>query len=86
MRGKLRCVEYCVAALLSGCLAACGPNPSKHTENDVNAMQSDPSKGIICTTEIPTGSFMKTKKCTTPEERERQRREAEHQMVIEPRR
>lgn len=67
-------------ALLVGLMAACSASPPKEGV----AQKDDPSKGIICTREIPTGSTLRVKRCTTPEEREAERRQSEHQMVIQP--
>ena len=48
------------------------------------AQESDASKGIICTNEVPTGSSIRERKCTTPEERADARRKAEHEVYMEP--
>ena len=71
-------MKHCVMILLAVSLAACASGAPK------KAMEDDPSKGIICTSAIPTGSTIRERKCTTPEEREAQRRQAEHQIVIQP--
>jgi hypothetical protein len=60
-------------------LAACSTTPSQQA-----AMKSDPSKGIICTYEVPTGSSLRERKCTTPEQRALDRAQSEHQTVIQP--
>lgn len=65
-------------------LAACATDPSQKAANKAKPMEDDPSKGIICTYEVPTGSSLREKKCTTPEQREAQRRQSEHQMVVQP--
>jgi hypothetical protein len=55
-------------------LAACSSNPSTDGGATVKtAQESDPSKGIICTYERTTDSFLKEKRCTTPEQREADR-------------
>lgn len=53
-------------------------------ERKTASQESDPSKGVICTYEVPTGSSIRERKCTTPEEREDARRQSEHQVYIEP--
>jgi hypothetical protein len=65
-------------------LAACASGPEQQAGNNTRPTRDDPSKGIICTYEVPTGSSLRERKCTTPEERETQRRQSEHQMVIQP--
>jgi hypothetical protein len=60
-------------------LVACSSTPSSET-----AMKSDPSTGIICTYEVPTGSSLRERKCTTPEQRALERAQSEHQTVIQP--
>jgi len=74
--------KFGCAALLVGSLAACAVDPSKQAA--ARPTKDDPSKGIICTYEVPTGSSLRERKCTTPEEREAQRRQSEHQVVIQP--
>ena len=49
---------------------ACTSNPSGGGAAARTAQVDDPEKGIICTYEKPTGSFLREKKCTTPEQRE----------------
>jgi hypothetical protein len=71
-------VKSLVLALLIVPLAACT------VSSDRAAMRDDPSKGIICTYEVPTGSALRERKCTTPEEREAQRQQSQHQVVLEP--
>ena len=56
-------------------LAACSSNPSGSSQDAKVAQNDDPSKGIVCTTERPTGSFLKEKRCTTAQEREADRRQ-----------
>jgi hypothetical protein len=73
-------MKYGYIALLIGVMTACSAGPGKERV----AQRDDPSKGIICTTEVPIGSSLREKRCTTPEEREADRRKAEHQMVIQP--
>jgi hypothetical protein len=75
-------LRFGLLALLVGTLAACASDPSKQAATK-RPTRDDPSKGIVCTTEIPTGSLLKEKKCTTPEERELARRDAEHRMVVQ---
>ena len=55
-------------------VAGCSSNPSADGSATAKAAQADdPGKGIICTYEKPTGSFLKEKRCTTPEQREAER-------------
>jgi hypothetical protein len=65
--------------ILAALLAACSSSPSQET-----ATKSDPSKGIICTYAVPTGSSLRERKCTTPEQRALERAQSEHQTVIQP--
>jgi hypothetical protein len=76
-------LRFGLLALLMSALTACASDPSKHAATK-RPTRDDPSKGIICTNEVPTGSMLREKKCTTPEEREAQRRDSEHRVVIEP--
>lgn len=73
----------CFVALLSA-FAGCASDPAGQTANNQKPTQSDPSKGIICTYEVPTGSTLREKKCTTPEQRIDQARDAEHQILVTP--
>lgn len=57
-------------------MAGCASNPNSGAR-ERDAQTDDPSKGIICTVSVPTGSMLKEKRCTTPEQREAERREAE---------
>lgn len=66
-----------LAYVFAGCTAS---DPSKQASTP---MHDDPSKGIICTYTVPTGSALKEKKCTTPEQREQQRRENDVQIQIQ---
>ena len=76
--GVSRALGFAVLAyLFAGCTAS---DPSKQASTP---MHDDPSKGIVCTYSVPTGSALKEKKCTTPEQREQQRRETEHQIQIQ---
>ena len=84
MRDIRRCVGFSVVALLIGGLAACDSTMTSHTAKREVYTKDDPSRGIICTEDAPTGSFLRTKKCTTPEQRAAQAQEAEHQMVVVP--
>jgi len=60
-----------VLFLVVGIATACSSDPAKPSSATAKKAQTDdPSKGIICTYEKPIGSFLKEKKCTTPEERE----------------
>jgi hypothetical protein len=61
---------------------ACSTNPSSGGATAKTAQADDPEKGIICTYEKPTGSFLKEKKCTTPEQREAARNQRETLMDV----
>jgi hypothetical protein len=78
--GALDTVAKSVCPIVVLGLAACATDPAQQTR----PTRDDPSKGIICTYDVPTGSSLREKKCTTPEEREAERRQSEHQMVIQP--
>ena len=75
--------KYLSLILLAGVMVACATDPQKVAANQT-PMHDDPSKGIICTKEKPIGSIVEVKRCTTPEQRADQARQAEAQMVIEP--
>jgi hypothetical protein len=70
----MRCVA-CVIVILG--LVGCAAGPEKTAANK----EGD---GVICTYEVPTGSSIRERKCTTPEERADQQRQAEHQVFMEP--
>jgi hypothetical protein len=72
-----------VYPILLLCLTACAADPTQRSAN-AKPTESDPDKGIICTYSVPTGSSLRERKCTTPEERASQRSQSEHQMVIQP--
>ena len=64
-------VKFGLVAIAALFAAACASNPSSSSATaEKTAQESDPSKGIICTYERPTDSFLREKKCTTPEQRE----------------
>ncbi len=69
-----------LAFIAAASLAGCATNSSQRA----GMQESDPSNGIICTHNVPTGSSIRERTCTTPEQREAQRRQAEHQIVLEP--
>ena len=71
-------MKLIVTALLLASLAACT------VSSEQAVMRDDPSKGIICTYEVPTGSSLRERKCTTPEQRAAQRQQSEHQVVTQP--
>jgi len=67
-------------------LAACASTPpdAAKTESAARTAQkataSDNDKGIVCVKETPVGSMLPQKRCTTPDEREQQRRDTEKAM------
>jgi hypothetical protein len=71
-------VKALYSILLLG-LTACATQQSANKPTE-----DDPSTGVICTYSVPTGSSLREKKCTTPQEREDQRRQSEHQTVVQP--
>ena len=72
-------MKYAVVSVLAMLLTACAGSPSERLAREV-----DQREGVICTYDVPTGSSIRERKCTTPEERADQRRQAEHQVVLEP--
>ena len=74
---KVLCLTSLVAAI-----GGCETDPNKQASKPT---QSDPSKGIICTYEVPTGSTLRERKCTTPEQREAERAQSDHQIQVDPR-
>ncbi len=65
-------------------LAGCASDSVQQTAKAERPTRDDPSKGIICTNRVPTGSSLREKKCTTPEQRELERQQSEHQVLIQP--
>lgn len=65
--------------LLMGLLFACASDPPKPTASGGTAAATEPESttGVICRKEAPSGSIVRKKVCTTPEEREANRRRAE---------
>jgi len=74
---------FLYAVMLMG-LAGCASNSAQQAANAERPTRDDPSKGIICTNRVPTGSSLREKKCTTPEQRELERQQSEHQVLIQP--
>ena len=72
-------MKYVFAAMGSIVLVGCTASPSEKLSRDI-----DESKGVICTNEIPTGSSIRERKCTTAQERDDQRRQSDLQVVVEP--
>jgi hypothetical protein len=65
-----------VLFLVLGVATACSSGPSKPTSETTKTAQAEESKdGIICTYEKPVGSFLKEKRCTTPQQREAARQQ-----------
>jgi len=54
-------------------VTACSSDPNKATSASASAQARD--DGLICTTSVPTGSFVKETRCTTAQEREAARRQ-----------
>jgi hypothetical protein len=72
-------MKLLVGALAIVTLAACAVPEERRTSN-VEAATAD---GVICTYEVPVGSSIRQRKCTTAEERADQTRQSAHQIVIE---
>jgi hypothetical protein len=70
--------------VLAACMVACSSNPSQGTgDAQKTAQVQEGQEGVVCTTERPTGSFLKEKKCTTPQQREVERRQQETLMELQ---
>jgi hypothetical protein len=82
MRTREAIVRNLYLVLLMG-IVACTSDPAKQAATSQRPTRDDPSKGIICTNRVPTGSSLREKKCTTPEQRELERQQAQHQTVIQ---
>jgi hypothetical protein len=70
-------MKYGCVILFAALLSACSANTSKPTAKQTDAKVETPDNGVICRTEAPQGSIVRKKVCTTPEEREAKRRQAE---------
>jgi len=70
----LKSALFVLAALLT---AACSTTPStqsgESSADGKTAANVQDDKGVICTYEKPTGSFLKEKRCTTAAERQAER-------------
>ena len=82
-------MKYGFAALAAastiGLITACSSSPSNKTSNSTAAMsEEDVKKGMVCTYEVPVGSNLREKRCTTFEQREAQRRQGEQLQVSPP--
>lgn len=68
-----------------GLFTACSSTQSSKTGNSSAAMsEEDVKKGKICTYEVPVGSSLREKRCTTFEQREAQRRQGEQLQATPP--
>jgi uncharacterized lipoprotein len=73
------------AASTISLFTACSSSPSSKTGNSSAAMsEEDAKKGKVCTYEIPVGSNLREKRCTTFEQREAQRRQGEQLQATPP--
>jgi Flp pilus assembly protein CpaB len=81
-------MKYLLVVLFTGLLAACSSDPSKTPSVSHDAKpavsEADAKKGVVCTYEVPVGSMIRQKKCTTLEERERELRLYEQQLPTAP--
>jgi hypothetical protein len=59
--------------LAAALMTACSSTPSNGTSAAAKTASSDAEKGVICTYEKPTGSFLKEKRCTTAAQRQAER-------------
>ena len=82
MKTSTAVAPVCLMVLMG--LAACASDSVQQSARAERPTRDDPSKGIICTNHVPTGSSLREKKCTTPEQRELARQQAEHQVLIQP--
>ena len=74
-----------LAAASIGLFTACSSTPSTKTGNSNAALsEEDIKKGMVCTYEVPIGSNLREKRCTTFEQREAQRRQSEQLQVSPP--
>ena len=74
-----------LAAASIGLFTACSSTPSTKTGNSNAALsEEDIKKGMVCTYEVPIGSNLREKRCTTFEQREAQRRQIEQLQVSPP--
>jgi len=74
-----------VAATTIGLFTACSSSPSNKTGNSSTAMsEEDIKKGMVCTYEVPVGSNLRQKRCTTFEQREALRRQGEQLQSSPP--
>jgi len=80
MQNLLRALVF---GLLIGLLAACSIDPASTGTTQTAALQDDPGKGIVCTDDVPVGTSLRKRRCTTPEQREADRRQAER-LLIDP--
>jgi hypothetical protein len=71
-------VKYGFVMLMAAALTACVSDPLPQTA------RADPQEGIMCTNDVPVGSILRQRKCTTAAERELERRQSEHMIVIQP--
>jgi hypothetical protein len=69
------------ALLLAVMLAGCASNRSSSVEDTMADIDS--SKGVICTNDVPTGSALREKRCTTAAQRADQRRQ-EDMLIVQP--
>jgi hypothetical protein len=60
--------------LATAMVTACSSDPSRDTSGSTSAAQTS-KEGLICTTSVPTGSFVKETRCTTAQEREAARQQ-----------
>jgi hypothetical protein len=63
--------------VLTALLTACASGPSASGDTARTPQHDDPSKGIVCHEVQETGTAFAKTKCTTPEQREAERRNAE---------
>lgn len=69
--------------LLLCATTACSSNPSgSSAAGNKVAQTNEPSDGVICTYERSTDSFLRERRCTTPEQREAERLQRETQMDV----
>jgi len=68
-------------ALVFGLCSACTYDPTAANNSNATATEDDPKTGIICTNNAPLGTNVRQRRCTTPEQREADRRLAETMLT-----
>jgi len=67
-----------------GLFTACSSGPSTKGNTSTTLSEEDVKKGMICTYEVPIGSNLRERRCTTFEQREALRRQGEQLPTSPP--